>query len=435
MNDSLKKAGYSVESFGNPVVALEYFDKNGADLLITDIRMPDLTGFEVLEKVKQIRPETEVVMMTAYGTIQSAVDAMKKGAFDYITKPFSTDQLLMIVKKLEQLRKLEEENTSLRKRLEERYSFQEIIGKSKIMQELYDHIETVADSDMTILIQGESGTGKELVANAIHANSPRKNNAFVKLGCGALNDSLLESELFGHVKGSFTGAIKDKKGKFEIADGGTLFLDDVDDMPLNFQIKLLRVLQEKTFERVGSNNSIKVDVRIICATKVDLIEKVHKNQFREDLFYRISVVPLKLPPLRDRKEDINLLVHHFLSKIDRDETTFSPDAIDALNCFNWPGNIRQLENAVYRIVALNKSKTITPAMIPTDLLCFERKQNRYQFTDETDHIDLNDMIDDLEREAVQWALKKADGNQSKAAALLKLKRTTLRDKLKKFDMV
>jgi DNA-binding NtrC family response regulator len=433
MHDALKKAGYNVESFASPLFALNYFDENGADIVITDIRMPDIDGFEVLKRVKEQNPETSVVMMTAYGTIQSAVDAMKRGAYDYITKPFSSEHLLIVVKKLERIKELEHENLNLKKQLKERYSFHKIIGKSKVMQELYDQIETVASSDMSILIEGESGTGKELVANAIHSNSPRNDKPFVKLSCAVLNESILESELFGHEKGAFTGAHKDKKGRFELANHGTLFLDDVDDIPMSFQVKLLRVLQEKEFEKVGGSESIKVNVRVICATKVDLWEKVKKNEFREDLYYRLRVIPIKLPPLRERQEDIPLLVDHFLKKISKDEVRFTPEALDELACKDWPGNIRQLENAVYRIAALSKSGEITNDQLPDDLVCSRKNPTNFSFNGESNsEIDLHKMVDDLEKEAVEWAMKKAGGNQSKAAELLKLKRTTLRDKLNKY---
>lgn len=435
MHDALKKAGYEVESFESPLLAMNYFDEHGSDIVITDIRMPDTDGFEVLEKVKEESSETAVVMMTAYGTIQSAVDAMKKGAYDYITKPFSSEHLLIVVKKLERIKELENENINLKKRLEDRYSFHKIIGKSKVMQELYDQIETVASSDMSVLIEGASGTGKELVANAIHANSPRKNKPFIKLSCAVLNESILESELFGHEKGAFTGAHKEKKGRFELANEGTLFLDDVDDIPLSFQVKLLRVLQEKEFEKVGGSESIKVNVRVICATKVDLWEKVKKSEFREDLYYRLRVIPIKLPSLRERKEDIPLLVDHFLKKMGQDNVQFSAEALDELSCKDWPGNIRQLENAVYRIAALSKSGKITNNHLPADLVCAEKQSNKFSFNgNASTGVDLQKMVEDLEKEAVQWAMKKTGGNQSKAAELLKLKRTTLRDKIKKFGI-
>ena len=353
MTDVLNKAGYNVESFETPIAALAHFEKFGSDIVITDIRMPGLDGFEVLRKVKSISPNTAVVMITGYGTIESAVEAMKLGAYDYLTKPFSSDQLLLVISKVRRFIELENENISLKEKLSEIYSFHNIIGKSRVMRQLYEKLETISKTDMAVLIEGESGTGKEIVANAIHYNSVRKNKPFIKLSCAILNESLLESELFGHVKGAFTGAIKDNKGRFELANGGTLFLDDVDDIPKSFQVKLLRVLQEKEFEKVGGNISMKVDVRVISATKVDLLSKVKKNEFREDLYYRLNVIPIKLPPLRERREDIVLLLNHFAKKIGKENLEFSNDALEVLINYNWPGNVRQLENTLCRIVAFS----------------------------------------------------------------------------------
>jgi len=434
MTDALRKAGYKAEAFASSVLAINYIEKNNVDIVITDIRMPEMDGFEVLEKVKSINNEIAVIMITAFGTIESAVEAMKKGAYDYITKPFSSDQLLLLVQKYEKVKSLLDENISLKKKLEDRYSFHNLIGKSKVMIELFDQIEMISTSEMSILIEGESGTGKEVVANAIHYNSQRKEKPFIKLSCAALNESLLESELFGHEKGAFTGAYKEKQGRFEIADGGTLFLDDVDDIPMSSQVKLLRVLQEREFERVGGTKPIKVDVRVICATKVDLWEKVKRKEFREDLYYRLRVIPIRIPSLRERKEDIPLLVEHFLQKSGKEELKFSPEALELISCYDWPGNIRQLENAVYRIAALTKHKEITKDMLPADLLCGDKQTNLISFNN-NDSVDILSVIENIEKEAIGWALEKAKRNQTKAAELLKLKRTTLRDKMKKFGIV
>ncbi|RJP59942.1 MAG: sigma-54-dependent Fis family transcriptional regulator [Ignavibacteriales bacterium] len=434
MTDALRKAGYDVESFASSILALSYIEKNNVDVVVTDIRMPELDGFEVLDKVKSINRNIAVIMITAFGTIESAVDAMKKGAYDYITKPFSSEQLLLLIQKYEKVKSLLDENISLRKRLEERYSFHNLVGKSKPMIELFDQIEMISASEMSVLIEGESGTGKEIVANAIHYNSPRKEKPFVKLSCAALNDSLLESELFGHVKGAFTGAYKEKQGRFELANGGSLFLDDVDDIPMSSQVKLLRVLQEREFEKVGSAKPIKVDVRVICATKVDLWEQVKKNLFREDLYYRLRVIPMRIPSLRERKEDIPLLVDHFVKKSGRGDLRFTPEAIELISCFDWPGNIRQLENAIYRLTALTKEKVITKSIIPEDLICGQKRSNGISFNF-NDSVDLTQIVDNIEIEAINWALEKAERNQTKAAEFLRLKRTTLRDKMKKYDIV
>lgn len=433
MTDVLKKAGYNVESFETPIAALAHFEKFGSDIIITDIRMPGLDGFEVLRKVKSISPNTAVIMITGYGTIESAVEAMKLGAYDYLTKPFSSDQLLLVVNKVRRYLELEIENISLKEKLSETYSFHNIIGKSKIMQQLYEKLEMISKTDMTVLIQGESGTGKEIVANAIHYNSLRKDKPFIKLSCAMLSESLLESELFGHVKGAFTGAIKDKKGRFESANGGTLFLDDVDDTPKSVQVKLLRVLQEKEFEKVGGNTLVKVDVRVISATKVNLWEKVKNNEFREDLYYRLNVIPINLPPLRERKEDIVLLLNHFAKKIGKENLKFSNDALETLINYDWPGNVRQLENLLYRIVAFTDSDIIKKDMIPNEILHMNQRSLPINFNG-VEKIQLDKIVEEVELAALSWAYKKARGNQSKAAELLGIKRTTFRDKKIKYNI-
>ena len=433
MTDVLNKAGYNVESFETPIAALAHFEKFGSDIVITDIRMPGLDGFEVLRKVKSISPNTAVVMITGYGTIESAVEATKLGAYDYLTKPFSSDQLLLVISKVRRFIELENENISLKEKLSEIYSFHNIIGKSRVMRQLYEKLETISKTDMAVLIEGESGTGKEIVANAIHYNSVRKNKPFIKLSCAILNESLLESELFGHVKGAFTGAIKDNKGRFELANGGTLFLDDVDDIPKSFQVKLLRVLQEKEFEKVGGNISMKVDVRVISATKVDLLSKVKKNEFREDLYYRLNVIPIKLPPLRERREDIVLLLNHFAKKIGKENLEFSNDALEVLINYNWPGNVRQLENTLCRIVAFSKSDFITKDMIPIDISLNKQRNLPIDFNG-IEKVQFDKVVEEVESAAISWAYKKTEGNQSKAAELLGIKRTTFRDKLIKYNI-
>jgi len=301
------------------------------------------------------------------------------------------------------------------------------------MRQLYEKLETISKTDMAVLIEGESGTGKEIVANAIHYNSVRKNKPFIKLSCAILNESLLESELFGHVKGAFTGAIKDNKGRFELANGGTLFLDDVDDIPKSFQVKLLRVLQEKEFEKVGGNISMKVDVRVISATKVDLLSKVKKNEFREDLYYRLNVIPIKLPPLRERREDIVLLLNHFAKKIGKENLEFSNDALEVLINYNWPGNVRQLENTLCRIVAFSKSDFITKDMIPIDISLNKQRNLPIDFNG-IEKVQFDKVVEEVESAAISWAYKKTEGNQSKAAELLGIKRTTFRDKLIKYNI-
>lgn len=433
MQDVLCKAGYQVESFESPIAALSYFEKFGADIVITDMRMPDLDGLEVLQKVKNISSGTEVLMITGYGTIESAVEAMKLGAFDYITKPFSSDRLLLLIDKAKRYLELENENFSLKERLSEIYSFHNIIGKSKAMCQLFEKLETISKTDIPVLIEGESGTGKEIVANAIHYNSKRKNKPFVKLSCAILNESLLESELFGHVKGAFTGAVRDTKGRFELANGGTLFLDDIDDIPLSSQVKLLRVLQEKEFEKVGGNLPIRTDVRVISATKANLRKRVDDQKFREDLFYRLNVIPIVLPPLRDRKEDILLLLNHFAKRNGRENLQFSKEAIEILTNYNWPGNVRQLENTLCRIIAFSRSDMITKDAIPLDIINDKTKSLPINFNG-VEKINFDKIVEEVESAAINWAYVKAEGNQSKAAELLGIKRTTFRDKMIKYNI-
>jgi transcriptional regulator with PAS, ATPase and Fis domain len=321
----------------------------------------------------------------------------------------------------------------LKEKLNEIYSFHNIIGRSKVMLKLFDELKTVSKTEMPVLIEGESGTGKEIVANALHYNSLRKNKPFVKLSCAILNEFLLESELFGHVKGAFTGAIRDKKGRFELANGGTLFLDDVDDIPISFQVKLLRVLQEKEFEKVGGDTPVKADVRIIAATKVNLAQKVEQNEFREDLYYRLKVIPLTLPPLRERKEDIPLLLEHFARKTGKTEVRFSPEAIDVLTEYNWPGNVRQLENTFCRIIAFSDSNYITREMLPGEILNKKTDFRAFNFKD-AEKINLGKLLEEVEASAINWAYGKADCNQSKAAELLEIRRTTFRDRLLKYNI-
>ncbi|HDI00705.1 MAG TPA: sigma-54-dependent Fis family transcriptional regulator, partial [Firmicutes bacterium] len=345
LRDDIAEAGYDVDEAGSAEEALELLGKKGYDVVVTDLRMPGMDGIELLERIKAESPDTEVIVITAYGTVRTAVRAMKLGAYEYLTKPFDNEELLLLLERIRRMREVMEENVRLRRRLEERYRLEDMVGKGHKMQEVFRLIRTVASSDSTVLLQGETGTGKELAAHAIHELSPRRDGPFVKVSCAALSRELLESELFGHVKGAFTSAVKDKPGKFELADGGTIFLDEVDDIPLELQVKLLRVLQEREFERVGGTRTIRVDVRVIAATKVDLLERVRRGLFREDLYYRLNVVPIRLPPLRERKEDVPLLMEHFLRKLGAEgRIEMTPEAMKLLMDYDWPGNVRELEN-------------------------------------------------------------------------------------------
>ncbi|MDO8585471.1 MAG: sigma-54 dependent transcriptional regulator [Armatimonadota bacterium] len=368
------KDGYTVLTAENGRKALDIVAvEPNIDVLMSDLIMPDMNGVELLEAVREINPSMSVLMITAHGTIKSAVDAMRLGAFDYITKPFDMDEIKVVVKKALERRHLINENQDLRQQLKSRYKFDNIVGSSGRMQEVYKIVERVASSRASVLIRGESGTGKELIARALHYNSNRAAMPFVPVVCVALSEQLLESELFGHEKGSFTGAIGQKPGRFEMAHKGTLFLDEIGDIPGNVQMKLLRVLQEREFERVGGLKTIKVDVRVVTATNQNLETAVKEGKFREDLFYRLQVVQINLPPLRERKEDIPALVEHFIGKYARDNGSdikfASPEALETMLQYNWPGNVRQLENTVERAIVLADpdAQLITPDLLPIEV--------------------------------------------------------------------
>lgn len=431
LTDALRKNGYDVIPFGDPRSALNWFYENGAEVVVTDIRMPGISGLEILREVKQKSPRTYVILMTAYGSIEVAVQAMRDGAHDFIMKPFESQEMVTVLNKIRRVVELEQENEQLKKKLYERYQFHNIVGKSKVMQEIYEVIETVADSDHTVLIEGESGTGKEMIANAIHYNSKRREKPFIKVSCASLTETLLESELFGHVKGSFTGAIKDKKGRFELADTGTIFLDDIDDIPLPLQVKLLRVLEHKGFERVGGTETTHVDIRVICATKVDLVQYVREGKFRDDLYYRLRVIPLRIPPLRERKEDIPILIDHFLNR-NNSKIRFDDTVISKFMEYDWPGNVRQLQNTISRLATFIKKPVVSISDIPQDIFHpASTRPETYTPVNGLDSFDLAQAVERLQRDAVQWALKKSGGNKKRAAELLGLKRSTFLDIMKR----
>lgn len=371
----LSKEGYQVIAAENAKRALDAVSSNTSiDVLVSDLIMPDMNGVELLEAARQINPSISVIMITAHGTIKSAVDAMRLGAFDYITKPFDMDELKVVVKKALERRRLIDENRELRQQLKTRYRFDNIIGVSSAMQEVFRLVERVAGTRASVLIRGESGTGKELIARALHFNSNRSQNPFVPVACVALSEQLLESELFGHEKGAFTGAVAQKPGRFEMAHTGTLFLDEIGDIPGQVQMKLLRVLQEREFERVGGLKTIKVDVRLVTATNHDLEQAVKDSKFREDLYYRLQVVQIYIAPLRERTEDIPPLVEHFIEKYSSDNGKdikyVSPEALELMMSYRWPGNVRELENVIERAIVLADPDTqlITPDILPMSLL-------------------------------------------------------------------
>lgn len=425
----LKSKGYTSEVVTSGKEAIEKVFMDGVySIVLTDLVMPDIDGIEVLKKIKQQNPQIDVVVMTSYGTVTNAVEAMKLGASDYITKPFKRDELVVVIEKILQMQHLEGEVARLRSELGEKYTFGNIIGESAKIKKIFEIISNVSNTEANILIQGETGTGKELAARAIHYNSARKNYPFVKVDCAALTETLLESELFGHEKGAFTGAIKDRIGRFRTADHGTIFLDEIGNISLAVQAKLLRVLQDSEFEAVGGDKPIKVDVRIIAATNADLEGYVEKGQFRRDLFYRLNVIRIFLPPLRERADDIPLLASHFLSihnkKNRKTVEGISREALNKLMSYTWQGNIRELENVIERAVILCKGKVIESEDIPL-------YQEKTGFLQGLSGKPLQELMDQVERQIIINALESTGADKEKAAKVLQISRASLYNKLNK----
>jgi len=423
--------GYSVKSTNFPDKAESMIDKYDFDLVITDLKMSPIDGMNILRYAKRKDPNTQVLMMTAFATIETAIEALKAGAFDYVVKPFKLDNIKLFIRRALEHRATIIENDNLKEILKQKYDFKNIIGESSELRSVIQCVQKVAATDATVLITGESGTGKELFAKAIFANSNRQNMPFVSINCGAMVETLLESELFGHVKGSFTDAAFDKKGLFQVADGGTIFLDEIGLTSKSFQMKLLRVLQEREIRRVGDTKDIKVDVRVIAATNENLEEKVKNNSFREDLYYRLSVFPIILPPLRRRTGDIPLLIKYFLDKSSTKlGKTFRPDKefIDILSKYNWPGNIRELENIIERSVLLAESTTIKANNLPDSLLNF----NNFEKTG--DDRELRAVIDDAQRNHILRVLEETNGNKKLASRILDIDPATLYRKMEKLSI-
>ena len=433
MQELFDGRGYETYTATNGVEALKIVREEEPDMVISDIRMPDMDGMQLLEVLSKNYSNIPVIMVTAHGTIETAVEAIKMGAKDYVLKPLRLDEILSKVETIAQLKNLERENEYLKSRLANRFNIKNIIGKSEKMNELFKLIHDVAPTSTTVLIQGENGTGKELIANAIHYNSPNVNKPFIKLNCAVLAETLLESELFGHVKGAFTGAIKDKVGRFELANRGTLFLDEIGEITPNMQLKLLRVLQEGEFERVGGSETLKVDVRIIAATNQDLQTKIHERKFRQDLYYRLNVIPIHVPPLRERKDDIELLVYHFLEKFDevykKNIKKIEPEVIRALGDYDWPGNIRELENYMERAIVLNKSGILKMADFPDAIAGKQKSLVEYNEED-----GLVSALEQYEKELILAELRNNKGNKAKTANKFKINRSTFMSKLKKYEI-
>ena len=434
----LTREGYSVRSASTGADGLELARTYPFDAAVVDVMMPGLDGMQTLEELRKIDEELPVVMITAYASVENAISAMKRGAVDYITKPFKNDEVLVVLRNAMERYRLAAENRALRQNIQERYSkFANIVGRSPKMRQVFDLIIQAAPSRSTILIQGESGTGKELAARAIHANSPRADRSFVTVNSGNLPSDLLESTLFGHVRGAFTGAVNPKKGLCDLADKGSIFFDEIGNVPLETQAKLLRVMQEREFMRLGGMETIRVDVRIIAATNVDLKQMTDEGRFREDLFYRLHVINVQLPPLRERKEDIPLLVHHFLRKYGSENgkgnLELSPEALDLLMDYDWPGNVRELENVIERAVVLSAGPRIASDLIPDAV----RRSPAFQMprlTVPPEGISFKEVISDFEKRLIESTLEAAGGVQKRAAELLHIKPTTLNEMLKRYDI-
>ncbi len=430
----LGEEGYGVASVGSAHEALDALHESRFDLVVTDVLMPGMDGLELLDRARLLHPDTVVVVITAHGDVETAVRAMQLGAQDFVEKPFTRDRLLVSVRKALEFAGLRDENRRLRAAIQEHGSFENILGSSPALRAVLDDVRLAADSDATVLIAGESGTGKELVARALHASSRRKDGAFVVVNCGAIPESLVESELFGHRRGAFTGATEDRRGKFEIASGGTLFLDEVGELPLVLQPRLLRVLQEGEVDKVGASEPIHVDVRVVAATHSDLQERVLEGTFREDLYYRLNVVPLALPPLRERREDIPLLFEHFLVKHARRHgravPRIEPAVFDRLDRYDWPGNVRELQNLAERLVVLSRGEPVTVDDLPEALRSDLPRYGGVRLDVSPEGISL----EEVERGLLQEALRRSGNNQSRAARFLGISRQTLIYRLKKFGI-
>ena len=428
---TLEQAGYEIHEAEDGRIGLQRLQEMVFDLILLDLRMKDMQGDEALRRIKEMSPAVPVVIITAYATVQTAVETLKQGAFDYLIKPVDMDALLAIVSKALRYYELESENQVLKERIGEQFDFSRILGRSKKMRDVLEVLTLAAPSDATILILGESGTGKELIANAIHENSPRKDRAFVKVNCAALAENLLESELFGHERGAFTGAVQQRKGRFELAAGGTIFLDEIGDMALSTQAKILRVLQEGEFERLGSSKTLKVDVRVVAATHRDLPRAIEEGRFREDLYFRLSVVTIELPALRERKEDIPTLAEHFLKKYAEKNQRlikgFAPKTMDLLVRYDWPGNIRELENMVERAVILCRDEYIQPGCLPGQFQELAGSEEAGETGVRPGH-----SIREVEKELILKTLEQTGGNRTRAAEILGITRRALQYKLKEY---
>jgi two-component system response regulator AtoC len=432
----LKKEKYEVETASNGEEALQKISAYPFDQVLCDIRMPGMDGLDFLKEVQKKEADASVIMMSAYGTLDTAIEAMKLGAYDYISKPFKPDEVILTLRKAEERERLRKENDLLRKEVKKEYSFENIVSKNEKMQQIFEVVKKVALYKSTVLIMGESGTGKEVVARTLHYQSDRSNQPFIPINCGAIPENLLESELFGHMKGAFTDAIRTKKGLFEEADGGTLFLDEIGELPPQLQVKLLRVLQDGEIRRVGESKSIQIDVRIVAATVKNLGKEVNEGRFRDDLFYRLNVVPICIPPLRDRKEDIPLLVNHFIKKhshsLGKNVLGIDPHALDAMMNYHWYGNVRELENTIERAIVLTDRENVELANLPLEIQNFQEKVAVTSLTGEEYSIKKASKV--LEMALIKRALNKTKGNHTHAARLLEISHRALLYKIKGYEI-
>lgn len=438
LSEYLLSKGYEVTTAMDGSTGIAMIGKGFYDLVLTDLKMPGADGMEILRHVKEHSPESICILLTGYGTIRNAVEAIKNGAFDYLTKPVKLEEIDITLKRAFEYRDLKRENLNLRNQLKKKYQFKNIIGESPAMQAVFETVEKVADTDSTVLILGESGTGKELIARALHYNSYRREGPFVPVNCAAIPGELLESELFGHEKGAFTNAIRTRIGRFELANGGTLFLDEIGDMNPNLQSKLLRVLQERQIERIGGIKAIPVDLRIISATHQDLKKAVQKKKFREDLYYRLNVIPIHIPPLRERRSDIPLLVHHFIEHFSKTKkkkvTGITDEAMRHLMEYDWPGNVRELENMIERLVILSNHEKIDLSDLPERVFPTLSKEGGIPLSIPEEGLSLETAVNEFEKQLILQALNKSGWVKNKAAQLLNVNRTTLIEKIKRQNL-
>ncbi len=427
----LLDAGHNVNDFDSPIKALKFIKQNSeTDLIITDVKMPQMDGIELLLKVKEIHPQICVIVMTAYGTVKSAVEAIKLGAFDYITKPFEPVELINLIDKIAEINCLKKRNTEFKQHFKNKYELNSYYGESESVQKIKENVKLVSATDSTVLITGDTGTGKELIANIIHFHSNRSNKPLIKVSCAILSKDVFESELFGHAKGAFTGADKERIGRFEEADGGTIYLDDIDDIPMELQVKLLRVLQENEIEKVGSSKAIKIDVRVVASTKVNLKKLVEEGKFRKDLYYRLNIFPIKLSALKERKNDIALLFDSFLNDFANGQTfDVDKEIYPLLNNYDWPGNTRELKNLVERLLIIAKDNKISIDIIPPEFF-----NSGYLSASENDSSNLVEIVSNVEIKSIKNALAKSHGNKNKAANILGIPISTLRSKMEKYDL-